>query len=182
GASVSLDGGVLDDGVVGVSSLGVPVSVDPGSPGVLGSEAPGSPVPAGLVGVSVPLGTLPRSGTSGAGPVWLGLPDSAAFCSPPNPALVKVSTPMSRLNSWPVIAEFNPVAATWADRSAASSVPVPVTALVTNLLTGLVAASPSSFNGPPRPPPTRPPIAPPKVANPRSYQPKSSIDRSSLAT
>src|SRR5690606_37055883 len=45
GASVSLDGGVLDDGVVGVSSLGVPVSVDPGSPGVLGSEAPGSPVP-----------------------------------------------------------------------------------------------------------------------------------------
>lgn len=173
----------LAESPVDAGALGEPVPL--GAPASLGEPVPlGEPLPsldagsppaaAGAVGVPAP----PRSGTVGAGdPLFPWLPDSIALCTPPAPALVKVSTPISRLKSCPISADAAPAEATCADRSAPNSVAAPDTDLVTNLLTGLVTASPTPPRVEPRPPPTAPPTAPPNVAKPRSAHPNLSPDR-----
>ncbi|WP_446226571.1 hypothetical protein ACTWPB_08975 [Nocardia sp. IBHARD005] len=109
------EGEPAPEGWVALSPLGVDGApsdagaVEPGAPvdagevdwGVVlfgwpGVDEPGSSVPAGLVGESV----SPNSGTVGAGesPLPPKL-DCNPLCSPPAPALVNVSTPISSVNS-----------------------------------------------------------------------------------
>ncbi|MFD6400911.1 hypothetical protein [Nocardia sp. NPDC060249] len=177
-----LEGAPSDAGVV---EPGVSVDAGEADCGALlfgrsDGDDSGSPVPAGLVGAPP---VSPNSGTVGA--EELPLPcrlDSSPLCTPPAPALVNVSTPISSLNSWSISKDAALADATCADRSAPSSVAAPAADLAANLPRPEVTLSPTPPSLSPRPPPTAPPTAPPKVAKPRSAQPNSSIDRSPLAT
>ncbi|PWV77756.1 hypothetical protein DFR69_103355 [Nocardia neocaledoniensis] len=117
--SVGEPGSPVDAGLVGSSLFGaagvsgvplsVPVggwspdgaSVDAGVVGASGDSLPGageSVAGAVAAGVVAPGTSVPSSGTVGAC-AGDDPPDSTADCTPPAPALVNVSTPMSRLNS-----------------------------------------------------------------------------------
>ncbi|MEV0544885.1 hypothetical protein [Nocardia salmonicida] len=182
------EGEPVPEGWVALSPLGVdgvPAdagAVEPGvpvDPGESPFDEPGSPVLAGLVGEPV----SPNPGTVGAAefPLPCRL-DSNPLCTPPAPALVNVSTPISSLKSCPISNDAALADATCADRSAPSSVAAPAADLAAIFPSPEVTLSPTPPSLSPRDPPTAPPTAPPKVAKPRSDQPKLSIDRSPLAT
>ncbi len=180
-------------GDVGAEPLaGLPVSVpaglvatpfvEPSLPGPVGDGVPpsdGVPVDAGAVD---PGTAAPTSGTVGAVAFPPLPPESIALCTPPAPALVKVSTPISSLKSRSMNAAPTPAAATWADTSAPNSVTVPPITLVAALPANDDVASPRAPVPPPSTPPTAPPTAPPRVANPRSANPNLSRLRSPLET
>lgn len=170
-------GSPVDAGVVDAGSLVEAGVVSPADAGAVESPTAG----AAAAGAVAPGTSVPSSGTVGAC-AGDDPPDSIADCTPPAPALVNVSTPISRLNSRPRKAAPTPAAATWAETSAPSSVTAPPTILPVTLPTVEPAVSANAPVPPPNTPPTAPPTAPPKVASPRSVQPNLSEVRSPLET
>ncbi|RDI51708.1 hypothetical protein DFR68_104192 [Nocardia mexicana] len=177
---------VLPDGCVGVGPP-EPESEPPDcEPDGLGAPEPVLPPVSVLppCPVLLPVSVLPPGSGDPPESVLPPPPSVAALCTPPTPALTRLSAPRSSLNSWPRKAAPYAEEAACPATSEASSLPVSVTAFPAKRPTALPAVSSATSPMPllPSPPPTAPPTAPPTVAWIDSPSPNLSVERSPLAT